>query len=155
MRERITDAFGMEVLGTDGFPRRDKLRELVFSDAERRKTLEFILHPEVRGQWELLAANARKTGNWLLVDIPLLYETGVQSAFDRVIVVACSRAMQLKRLILERGLALGLADRILNTQLDIGAKTQFADHVIWNDSTVSNLDGQSELLAAWLKQHCG
>lgn len=41
------------------------------------------------------------------------------------------------------------------TQLDVGVKTQRADHVIWNDSTVSNLDGQTRLLAAWLKQHFG
>ena len=72
-----------------------------------------------------------------------------------MVVVGCPLETQVNRLIIERGLAQDLAVRIIAAQLEIGAKTQFADHVIWNDSTVSNLDGQSELLAAWLKQHCG
>jgi dephospho-CoA kinase len=155
VRGRIMDSFGEKVVGANGFPDRGKLRDLVFNDPAHRRTLESILHPEVRGRWGSQVADARESGAWLLVDIPLLYETNVQAAFDCVIVIACPRATQLKRLNLERGLALGLAERILNTQLDISAKTQLADHVIWNDSTVSNLDGQSELLAAWLKRHCG
>jgi dephospho-CoA kinase len=154
IREKIRDSFGTAVLGANGFPNREKLRDVVFGDSERRKTLESILHPEVRRRWEAQVATHRESGKWLLVDIPLMYETGVQAAFDRIIVVASPRATQLKRLILERGLALGLAERILYTQLDIAEKTRLADHVIWNDSTVSNLDGQSEILAAWLKRHC-
>ncbi len=155
VRESILAAFGADALGEDDRPSRLKLRELVFSNAESRKTLESILHPEVRAAWTAEAARARASGSWLLVDIPLLYETGAQGAFDRVIVVGCSRETQLQRLIFERGLALDLAERILATQLNVVEKTQQADHLIWNESTVSNLDEQSRLLAAWLKQHFG
>ncbi len=154
IRGAILEAFGPSVMGEDGWPSRPKLREAVFADESRRRTLEAILHPTVRASWRMKADAARADGSWLLVDIPLLYETGVQSEFDRVIVVGCPRATQLKRLNIERGLALELAERIMASQLAIGVKTQQADHVIWNDSTVCNLDGQSELLAAWLKQHC-
>jgi dephospho-CoA kinase len=155
VRESILAAFGTDALGEDGRPNRLKLREIVFSNAESRKKLESILHPAVRSAWTAEAASARASGSWLLVDIPLLYETGAQVAFDRVIVVACSRETQLQRLIFERGLALDLAERIIATQLDVVEKTQQADHAIWNESTVSNLDDQSRLLAAWLKQHFG
>lgn len=152
---QILKAFGSEAFGEDGRPNRKKLRDIVFSDECRRKTLESIIHPAVRGCWTAEALTAKRNNSWLLVDIPLLYETGVQSEFDRVVVVACSQETQVNRLIVERGLALDLAARIITAQLNIGAKTQLADHVIWNDSTVSNLNGQSELLAAWLKRNLG
>ena len=155
VKHAIVDTFGSTVLDDTGRPSRRKLRDVVFADESRRKMLESILHPAVRTRRLEAARLARERNGWLLVDIPLLYETGVQGDFDRVIVVACPRATQLNRLILERGLALELAERIMATQMDIGAKTLLADHVIWNDSTVSNLDGQSRLLAAWLKQHYG
>ena len=41
---------------------------------------------------------------------------------------------------------------MIAAQLDIGSKIAKADHVIWNDSTVPNLDGQTRLLVAWLKR---
>ena len=153
--EKILKAFGDKVFGDDGRPSRQKLRETIFADAGCRKTLESIIHPIVRHRWNAEVVEARRSSAWLLVDIPLLYETGAQSEFDRVIVVACPRETQINRLNCQRGLALELAATIIATQLDIDAKTQLADHVIWNDSTVSNLNGQSELLAAWLKRHLG
>lgn len=155
VRESILSAFGPEAIGDDHRPSRNKLRTIVFLSDERRKILESILHPAVRAAWTERALHARATGEWLLIDIPLLYETGAQEEFDRIIVVACPPETQRKRLISERGLALELAERIMAAQLDVGVKTQRADHVIWNDSTVSNLDGQTRLLAAWLKQHFG
>lgn len=155
VRESILAEFGPAALGEDGRPSRASLRNIVFSSGERRKTLESILHPAVRAAWMAQAIRARAAEDWLLVDIPLLYETGAEAEFDRVIVVACPPETQRRRLISERGLALELAERIMAAQLDVGVKTQRADHVIWNDSTVSNLDGQTRLLAAWLKQYFG
>jgi dephospho-CoA kinase len=144
------------VMAENGWPDRAKLRRVVFASEAARRELETILHPRVRAQWTKLAAEARKTDAWQLIDIPLLYETGVQAEFDRVIVVAAPHAAQIHRLVNERHLAPELAEQMIAAQLDIGAKIAKADHVIWNDSTVSNLDGQTRLLAAWLKRrHAG
>lgn len=151
-RDAVVAAFGPGVLGESGRPDRLRLRELVFADESRRRVLEGILHPLVRARWMAMAGEARKTKACVLIDIPLLYETGAQDGFDRVIVVACSRETQLRRLTTERGLAPDLAGRIIAAQGDLGAKILQADHVIWNDSTVSNLDGQSRLLASWLRE---
>jgi dephospho-CoA kinase len=151
-REAVVAAFGPGVLDSSGRPDRARLREVVFADPAQRKALEGILHPAVRVRWRARAGEARKTGACILVDIPLLYETGAQGEFDRVIVVACSRETQVRRLTTERRLAPGIASGIIAAQQDLGAKIEKADHVIWNDSTVSNLDGQSRLLASWLRQ---
>jgi dephospho-CoA kinase len=151
-RDEIEQAFGTAVIADSGWPDRTKLRDVVFASSAARQQLERILHPRVRAQWMKLAAEARKTDAWQLIDIPLLYETGVQAEFDRVIVVAAPHAAQIRRLVNERHLALELAEQIIAAQLDIGAKIGKADHVIWNDSTVFNLDGQARLFAAWLKR---
>lgn len=151
-RDAIVASFGEAVLDAHGRPDRALLRAVVFENEERRKALEAILHPVVRSRWTERVDVARKTNACVLVDIPLLYETGAQDGLDRVIVVACSRETQLRRLTSERGLAPELAARMIAAQLDLSAKIQQADHVIWNDSTVFNLDGQSRLLASWLRE---
>jgi dephospho-CoA kinase len=151
-RDAVQTAFGAEVLTPDGWPDRAKLRELVFHSGESRRALEAILHPRVRVQWMAEVAAARKTDAWQTVDIPLLYETGVQAEFDRVIVVAASHTAQVHRMVHERNLAPAMAEQMIAAQLDLGVKIEKADHVIWNDSTVLNLDGQTRLLAAWLKR---
>ena len=153
VRDAILAAFGSESMGETGRPDRARLRTLVFADESRRKTLEAILHPIVHARWTALAEPVRTRGGWVLIDIPLLYETGTAEQFDRVIVVACHRDTQLFRLTRERGLAPGITSQIIAAQLDMGEKIQKADHVIWNDSTVPNLDGQSRILAACLRRH--
>ncbi len=153
VRDAVATAFGPESLGENGRPDRSKLRTLVFSDTARRQRLEAILHPLVRARWTALAEKARASGAWVLVDLPLLYETGTARQFDRVIVVACHGETQLLRLTHERGLAPGTAMQILAAQIDLGQKITKADHVIWNDSSVPNLDGQSRILAACLRRH--
>jgi dephospho-CoA kinase len=153
VRDAVIAAFGREACDETGRPDRAKLRSLVFNDETRRKTLENILHPIVRARWTTRAQSPLARGEWLQIDIPLLYETGNAERFDRIIVVACHRDTQLSRLTRDRGLAPGLAQRIIETQLDLGEKIKKADHVIWNDSTVPNLDGQSRILAACLRRH--
>lgn len=150
-RDAIVAAFGPAVCGHDGRPDRTALRNIIFNNEERRRTLESIMHPAVRAQWTALADEARHRETWLLVDIPLLYETRVESEFDRVIVVASSKKTQIERLTHERKLAPELAERIIAAQFDLEAKTKKAEHVIWNDSTRRNLDGQARLLADWLR----
>ncbi len=152
VRDSVVSAFGPGALNEAGWPDRGKLREIVFTDADRRKTLEGILHPAVRSRWTAEAAEARRANAWLLLDIPLLYETGVAGEFDRVIVVACSRNAQLQRLTEGRELAPELAARMIAAQLELDAKIQQSDHLIWNDSTVPNLTGQARHLARWLER---
>ncbi len=150
-RDAIVAAFGPAVCDQAGRPDRTALRNIIFADEKRRRTLEGILHPAVHTQWAALADDTRRRGTWLLVDIPLLYETQAEGEFDRVIVVASSKKVQIERLIQKRGLAPALAEKIIAAQFDIEAKTQKAEHVIWNDSTRRNLDGQARLLADWLR----
>lgn len=155
VREAVRDAFGAEIFRPDGELDRTRLRELVFADASKRSRLEAILHPLIRRSWLALAAETRQAGTWLFVDLPLLYETGAEPHFDRVVVVGCSPANQAWRLENLRKLPEEIAGKILAAQLDLLTKTKKADHLIWNDSGVSCLESQAELLGHWLRQCYG
>jgi len=155
IREAVRATFGPRAFDPAGQPDRAWLREVVFADPSKRRELEHILHPAIRSRWVARAADAIKTGRWLCVDIPLLYETGAQIHFAAVIVVACPPATQRARLLRKRHLSETIADQIIAAQLDLAAKIAQADHLIWNDSTSSCLDRQARLLAGALRQRHG
>ena len=152
VRQAVQDAFGPRAFGPNGHPDRVWLREAVFADSSKRRQLEQILHPAIRAAWTIRAADAAATGKWLCVDIPLLYETGAQSQFAAVIVVACSAATQRARLLEKRQLSATIADQILAAQLNLATKIAQADHLIWNDSSNSCLDRQARLLAGAFRE---
>ena len=151
----VEAAFGTGIYNAEGRPNRSQLRDLVFSDERNRKQLEEILHPAIRTRWIALGDASRRDRTWLLVDIPLLYETGAESHFDRVVVVGCAAVTQRHRLETERGLSTTMAESIIAAQLDLETKIKRADHLIWNDSTVVCLEAQANLLATWLSHHYG
>jgi len=143
--EQVGTLLGSEVLGPGGKPCRTKLRDLVFGNAEARRTLESILHPLVRSEWMSQRNHCQATGRDFIADIPLLYETEAESFFDAVIVVACSEAVQLRRLA-GRKLPARTSEAILASQLPMGQKVGRASFVIWNDGTMAALRRQTELL---------
>jgi dephospho-CoA kinase len=151
----VREAFGPAVFSAENRISRPRLRELVFGSDERRKSLEGILHPLIRGRWLALAGKFRGRNEWAFVDIPLLFETGAEAHLDRTLTIACSPAVQYRRLREDRGLTDALIEKIIGAQLPLDAKIKKADHVIWNDSTVSCLDRQAGLLARWLTHYYG
>ena len=155
VRAAVVEAFGTSVLDGEGRPDRQRLRELVFADPSKRKTLEEILHPRIRARWAAGAEQFRDRPDWLLVDIPLLFETGAQSHFERVVVVACSREAQIQRLRENRNIQDALIENIIGAQLDLGSKVRLGQHVIWNDSTREALESQARLLAGFLRSLYG
>lgn len=88
-------------------------------------------------------------------DIPLLYETGIELEFDRVLVVTCSPAIQRERLRENRSLAPDLIESIISAQSDLLAKVARADHVVWNDGSPSALDAQARIFATYLRELYG
>jgi dephospho-CoA kinase len=129
VQKEIKAAFGVQVFDAEGNLARDRLRDLVFRDGNARKILESILHPRIRQAW----VSRTGGGGLLLAEIPLLYETGAESYFDRIIVTACSRASQIQRMVSGRGLSKELAEQIIRAQLDLEEKICRADWVVWTD----------------------
>lgn len=155
VRKEVEEAFGPESFGEGGGIDRGHLRRIVFNDEEKRKRLEGILHPRIRSRWQRLAQDSRQATEWLVVDIPLLFETAAQSAFDTIAVVGCSAATQRARIVLERKLPLELAERIIASQHDLASKMARADHVIWSDSPLAKLAEQAQIFAGYLQERYG
>jgi dephospho-CoA kinase len=129
VQEEIRMAFGVRVFDSEGNLARGRLRDLVFHDGSARKVLESILHPRIREAWMSRAGG----DGLLLAEIPLLYETGAETYFSRVIVTACSRAAQVERIVVGRRLLKELAEQIIEAQMDLDEKIRRANWVVWTD----------------------
>ncbi len=126
-----------------------------------RQKLEAILHPRIRERWLTAARELRQREGeggdteWLLVDLPLLFEIGAQDYFHEIITVACSEATRLERLLKGRGLAPEVASGIIRAQEGLASKMNRSSLVIWSESTLELLQQQVDLLAVSLKQRYG
>jgi dephospho-CoA kinase len=133
----IVRRFGTAILKQDLELDRRKLREIVFNDAEQRTALERIIHPEVtRKLKERLAAIEELAADQqaiVVVDVPLLIETGMQDEFESVIVVYVSEATQIRRVTERDRIPDAEAQKLIALQLPLKAKLPFADYVISNE----------------------
>ena len=138
----IVARFGPGVLARDGSVDRKKLGPMVFGDAAARRDLEAIVHPAV---YRAIAAGLRAfelMGDPMaVVDVPLLYETGAEKGFDRVIVTACRPETQISRLV-DRGLTEDAARQRLATQWPTDKKAARADFVIRTDGSFADTNRQ-------------
>jgi dephospho-CoA kinase len=153
VKQEILGEFGGGVFSPDGDLNRAKLRAIVFVEAAKRRALEQILHPRIRRQWIAEAKKHRNSPDFFFADIPLLYETGGETLCERVVVVACSRNVQLDRLAKRKSLERSEAEQMINSQMHLEEKIKRADHVVWNnDDRVTLLEQAKELVALWQEQ---
>lgn len=146
--DQIARHFGQAVVQPDGTLDRKRLGQIVFSDPDKRKQLEAITHPAIRATMrERMRENARLYPDRLtIVDVPLLYESGLASEFDRVVVVYVPREEQLKRLMARDKLPQEEAMKRLNAQMDIEEKRALADYVIDNGGSLDATAQQADRL---------
>ena len=153
VKQEILGQFGSDVFSPDGDLNRTILRAIVFADATKRRVLEQILHPRIRRQWIAEAKKHRNSSDFFFADIPLLYETGGETLCEQVVVVACSRKVQLDRLAQRKSLKASVAEQMINSQMPLEEKIKRADHVVWNNGDHATLMEQAkDLLALWQEQ---
>jgi len=139
----VVDSFGRDMLDRGGALDRQKMARRVFGDPEARKTLEAIVHPEVRRMTdEWFAGLDAGRHPYAIADIPLLYEVGRDRDFEVVIVVACAPDLQLRRLMKRDGLSEADARQRIATQLPIAEKLVRAQHVIQTDEGFEDTNRQ-------------
>lgn len=136
-----------DIVLPNGEADRKRLRDLIYSDAGARRELEGILHPLIRAEWAGLASQARKGTTPLLVDIPLLFETGAQGEFDCVITVACQAATQRERMVQGRRIPQELAEKMIASQLPLEMKLASSDHVVWSEGSLEALLDQTQIFS--------
>lgn len=139
--EKIKKLFGAEYFHEDKTLNRAKLAETVFHDAKRLSELNAILHPIIREEWKKQSQQLLAQGHNVLVVIPLLYETGAETEFEKVIVVGCSENVMRSR-IRSRGWSEDQITVRLQAQWPLEKKMKKADVVIWNDGALDLLKRQ-------------
>jgi dephospho-CoA kinase len=153
VKQEIRRQFGSGVFSPTGDLNRAKLRAIIFSDATKRRSLEQILHPRIRRQWMAEVERHRNSPDFFFADIPLLYETGGETWCERVVVVACSRKVQLDRLAKRISLKGSEAEQMINSQMPLDEKIKRADHVVWNNGDrVTLMEQAKNLVGLWQEQ---
>jgi dephospho-CoA kinase len=134
----IQAEFGGHLIAADGQLKREELARLVFSDAQARKKLESILHPRIRECWQSQVAKWRAENCAVgMVVIPLLFETGAEKSFDKIICVACSPAGQRARLE-SRGWGAEQIQGRVAAQMPAVEKMARSHHVVWTDGSLGS-----------------
>ena len=152
----VMEAFGPSLVTPDGAIDRQALGRVVFADPAARATLEAIVHPAVYeriGDW--LASESAAGSPLAVADIPLLFETGREGRFDRVVVAACDPLLQLQRVMDRDALPESAARARIAAQWPIGRKIERADFVIWTDGTFAETDRQVQEVLARLRTLAG
>jgi len=142
----IVREFGAGILLKDGSIDRKALGRLIFADAEKRRRLNEITHPRIRAQirqeveaFKHVPAGLKRgkdSGSRLVVvDAPLLFETGLDTEMDSVIVVYADEEKQVKRLVARDALSEDEARRIIASQMPIQEKIKKAGYTIDNNGS--------------------
>jgi dephospho-CoA kinase len=140
----IRAKLGTDMLAPDGSVRRDRVAEVVFNNPANLAWLEDLLHPRVLDRWREVFAGSRGTA--FIVEVPLLFEKGLENWFDFTVCVTTDSASQLRRLE-SRGISPELAHQRLTKQLPLARKCELADHVLLNDGSTDFLREQVNALA--------
>ncbi len=137
----IAAEFGAAFVTPEGAMDRDAMRALAYADAGAKKRLEAIIHPLVGQEAERQVQAALQAGHGCIVfDIPLLVESGRwRQQLDRILVLDCTPATQVARVVARSGLAADAVARIIAAQASREQRLAAADVVLFNDGL--SLDG--------------
>jgi len=141
--EKVVLSFGEDILRKDSRINRKALGQRVFGDVSQRKKLEQIIHPAVKKNIKEKLKQLRKNRHeWVIMDIPLLFETKMQHLADKIIVVVRNRKLQLKTLCKMKKLSVKEAENRIKSQLPLSEKVKLADFVIDNNSAIRDTKKQ-------------
>jgi dephospho-CoA kinase len=128
---------------------RECLAEIVLGDRAKLAALEAVVHPAVR-EWRQAFIDRHRDAPALLFEIPLLFETGGEYDFDKVVVVSAPGQVQRARVLERRGMTLAKLVSVLARQMPDEEKRRRADFVIDTDTDLSTTEAQVRDILACL-----
>lgn len=155
---RIVERFGDDVLAPDGSLDRAAMAAIVFADDEARAALEGITHPAIRDRVAQRVAavaqfeEADGRERVVVVDHPLLVESGAAAGFSTVVVVEAPEEVRVRRLVDARGMDEADARARMATQADDATRRAAATHVIDNAGPREDLADQVDAILAEVRR---
>lgn len=148
---QVADHFGSHILFENGELDRKKLGQLIFSDSEKRKELNAIMHPLIRSEVLKQLNQLKKEGYDLIVlDLPLLFESSYEDQVDQVMVVHINKDLQLKRLMKRNDLSQREALQRIHSQMPLEEKMKKSQVLIDNSGTKKETFQQ---INTWLEKN--
>lgn len=145
----VKEEFGEIIVKESGQIDRKKLGEIVFSDKAKLEKLESITHPYIIEEIKYETKEKIKDYHHLVLDVPLLFETGLENIVDITWVVVCSYEKQIERISKRDGLSREEAKKRIAAQMETSKKIKLADFVIYNNGTKKELN--NKVLRKWRK----
>ncbi len=147
----IAAEFGADMVGADGALERNRMRALAFAEPRAKLRLERILHPLIGAQAQAQALRAGP--NSVVFDVPLLAESRHwRQRVQRILVVDCSAATQVQRVMQRSGWTQEAVQRVIDLQASRSRRRAAADAVLFNDG-VSLAALRVQVAALWLHWH--
>ncbi|ORX47349.1 CoaE-domain-containing protein [Piromyces finnis] len=142
--KRIIKEFGEQVIdNTTGEVIRSKLGEIVFSNDQKRKALNGITHPKIKMEmFTQVLYNFLIGQRIVIMDVPLLFESGTYHFVNKTVVVSCSKENQLTRLMKRNNFNEEEAKARINSQMSLEEKIKKANIVIDNNETLAETEKQ-------------
>ena len=128
---------------------RECLAEIVLADPTKLALLEGIVHPAVR-DWRDSFIEQHRDSPALVFEIPLLFETGSEKEFDKVVVVSAPAEVQRARVLDREGMTAERLDSILSRQMPDAEKRERADFVVDTGTDLSTTEAQVRDILACL-----
>lgn len=148
---KIVEAFGEEILTSDGEMDRAKVGAIIFNDKEKRNLLNSIIHPAIRKEMlKQKEEHIAKGEKAVVMDIPLLFESKLQHFVEKILVVTVDEEVQLARLMARNNFTEEEAKARIASQMSLKEKEKLADAVIYNNGTIEETKQQVEkILHNW------
>lgn len=138
--QEIKLVFGDTIFDKDNQLDRKKLKEIIFSDKNKKINLEKILHPKIYEEVKK-RLNALSHESYVVIDIPLLFETNqYTSLISRSLVIDCKENDQIERVKKRDGIDISVIQSIIDQQINRSSRIEKADDVVINDGSIENLE---------------
>ena len=149
--KKVKEEFNIDMLALDG---KTKLANIIFNDDLKRAYLNSLIHPLVfNGIEEFIETNINE--KFLIIDMPLLFESGYETKVDKTIVIYTTKSNQISRLMKRDNLTKSEAIKRIDSQLDLKAKKKMGHLIVNNVSTVEKLYDRLNLLYEVMKNENG
>ena len=133
----IVSVFGENVLQDDGNLNRKLMRQIIFSEKDKKITLEKIMHPKIQNKVKLKTQSA--SGHYQIIVVPLLLQSPILDFIHRVLIIDCDEKIQINRLIKRDNISEELAKKMIENQSKREERLAIADDVILNEGRLEEI----------------
>ncbi len=145
----LTAWWGSSIVAPDGRVDRQRIADIIFEDPAQRRRLEGLIHPRILARWGQVIEQARHRPGFapaVVIDAPLLFESGLDAECDTILFVDAPEPLRASRVKEDRNWTESELQRREKMQEPLDIKRAKADHIVENNSSVRELRREVEYL---------